>query len=536
MHTGESAADAVGQRLMLAFRGTTPPAHILTWLAERNPAGVTLFRGLNVENAAQVRDLTRTLQEAAGASGPGPLLIAADQEGGQFVALGHETTPFPGNMALGATRDADLAYEVGQAMGRELAALGVNVNYAPVCDVNSNPQNPNVGVRAFGDDPALVAELAAATIAGLQRAGVAATAKHFPGLGDAGLDPHYGLPQLPQTREQLQEGALRPFRAAVEAGAKLMMSAHVAMPRLSGRPDVPATVQREIMHDLLRGELGFRGLVISDAMDMAAISQGAGHIVEAIAALRAGVDVLLLSAEEDVQERLYRGLQLAYSRRLLPEQNVRAAADRLQALKAWLGQQAQPPPDVVGCHEHRQLARRVAKRAVTLVRNEAHLLPLRLPSRARVALVMPRPRDLTPADTSSHVRPHLAHAARAYHPRLEEFITENPPAEEEIAALKRQVAGYDLLLLVTLSAGLRPAQQTLVHELLSLGLPTVTVAARTPYDLATYPRATTHVCTYGIQPPSMEALAAALWGQIPFRGRLPVRLSGRFPRGHGLAL
>ncbi|MFW6183421.1 MAG: glycoside hydrolase family 3 protein [Chloroflexota bacterium] len=519
----ERTTDLLGQRLMLAFDGTEPPPHVLEWLARRQAAGFTLFRKLNVRNPAQVRDLTAALQQAAARSGQPPLLIAADQEGGQLLALGDETTPFPGNMALGATRDAALAKRVGRALGRELAAMGVNVNYAPVCDVNSNPRNPNVGARAFGDDPDLVAKMGAALIAGLQQAGVAATAKHFPGNGDSDVDPHDGVPVLPQSRSQLEDGPFRPFRAAIAAGVRLMMSAHVALPALTGRPDLPATVQRPLMHDLLRREMGFDGVLISDAMDMGAISQGAGQIVDAIAALRAGVDVLLLAGETEIQERLYQGLQLALSRGLLDGDALKTSVDRVLALKAWLGTHEQPPLSVVGCDEHRRLARKVARRSITLLRDDG-LLPLRPASDARLALVMPRPADLTPADTSSYVRPALSAALRAYHPQVEEFIVDQTPSGADVAALKQQLASYDLLLLVTLSASLQPAQAVMARELLSLGLPTVTVAARTPYDLAAYPQARTHLCTYSIQPPSMEALAAALFGHIPCRGRLPVSI------------
>ena len=517
-----TATALLGQRLMLAFDGAEPPPHVLEWLARRQVAGFTLFRPLNVRHSAQVRRLSQTLQTAASRAGQPPLLIAADQEGGQLLALGDETTPFPGNMALGATRDPGLARRVGQALSRELAAMGVNVNYAPVCDVNSNPRNPNVGVRAFGDDPDLVAEMGAALIAGQQEAGVAATAKHFPGNGDSGLDPHYGVPVLSQSRAELEDSAFRPFRAAIDAGVRLIMSAHVALPALTGRPDLPATVQRQIMHDLLRDELGFDGVLISDAMDMAAISQGAGQIVDAIAALRAGVDVLLLAGETEIQERLYQGLQLALSRGLLQGEAVERSARRVLALKKWLGAQAQPPLSVVGCDEHRRLAREVAERSLTLLRDDG-LLPLRLAPEARLALVMPHPADLTPADTSSYVRAGLAPALRAYHPHVEEFIVDQAPSEADVAALKQQLGSYDLLLLVTISASLQPEQAALARELLALGLPTVTVAARTPYDLAVYPQARTHLCTYSIQPPAMEALAAALWGHIPCPGQLPVQ-------------
>ena len=170
----------LGYKLMLAFEGFEVPQRIREWIVARNPAGFTLFRGLNVQNLAQVRALTAELQSIAKQANQPPLIIATDQEGGQLNALGEETTLFPGNMALGATRDVALARQVGQAMGRELAALGVNVNYAPVCDISSNPNNPACGIRAFGDDPALAAEMAAALVAGMQAEGVASTCPTLP--------------------------------------------------------------------------------------------------------------------------------------------------------------------------------------------------------------------------------------------------------------------------------------------------------------------------------------------------------------------
>lgn len=538
---------AVGRRLMLAFAGYEAPDYVQSWIAQRPVAGFTLFREPNIHDAAQVRKLTSKLQAAANEAQREPLLIAADQEGGQFLALGESTTPFPGNMALGATSDPQLARRVGHAMGREMAAMGVNVNYAPVCDVNSNPHNPNVGVRAFSDDADLVATLGAAMIQGMQEAGVAATAKHFPGNGDSAVDPHYDVPSLPQTREELEEGAFKPFREAIGAGVKLMMTAHVALPELTGRDNVPATLQTEIMHDLLRqepsaGGLGFEGLLISDAMDMKAISQGAGQIVDAIAALRAGVDVLLLTPGQETQERLYQGLKLALSRHLISRDNSRRAFARLLDLQRWLARQTQPPFDVVGCREHQQLAQVVAEQSITLLCDEAGLLPLREDVQSRPLLVvMPRPADMTPADTSSYVQPCLADALRRYHPQVEEVITENPPTDGDIAALKQKLGSYDksdepILILVTLSASMQAQQATLARQLLALALPTVTVAARTPYDLASYPQARTHLCTYSIQPPSMRALAAALFGQSPLSGRLPVTIPGLYTLGRGLSI
>jgi len=232
MQTNMTLEQAIGQRMLVAFPGYTPPPEFLEMLAGRHIGGVTLFRGYNIQDPAQVRDLTSTLQRAAAASGQPPLLVGADQEGGTLQAL-VGSTRFPGNMALGANRSPGLAQKAGLAIGRELAAMGVNINYAPVCDVQSNPRNPAIGPRSFGEDPALVASMAAALVQGLQEAGVAATPKHFPGHGDTTTDSHYGTPVLHFDIERLRRTELPPFAAAINAGAKLVMTAHIALPEIT---------------------------------------------------------------------------------------------------------------------------------------------------------------------------------------------------------------------------------------------------------------------------------------------------------------
>ena len=190
---------------------------------------------------------------------------------------------------------------------------------------------------------------------------------------------------------------------------------------------------------------------------------------------------------------------------------------------------------MVGCAAHQAVARELAERSMTLVRNDAGLLPLRLAPDARIAAIMPQPRDLTPADTSSRVAPALAAALRARHANVDEFVTGHPPSAAEIAALRARADAYDLLVIGTIAASFDPAQAALVQALLASGRPCVTVALRTPYDLAAYPRSATHVCTYGILRPSLDALASALFGDLPFTGHLPVAIPGLFPIGHGLA-
>jgi len=517
-------------RLMVAFAGTELPPSASRRINEQGVAGVTFFRAHNVVDPAQIRRLTDAIQGARPAGAP-PLLVAADQEGGQLVGLGDGTTPFAGAMATGATGDQALAERVAGATARELRALGVNVNYAPVCDVANNPANPALGIRSFGDDPEAVGALAAATVRGLQGAGVAATAKHFPGAGDTAADPHHELPLVPRTNAELAERELVPFRAAMDAGVRLVMTGHFALP---GQDDLPTSLSAAVLRDLLRGQLRFDGVTVSDALDMHALAQGSGQIVDAIAALRAGEDVLLGTPDEAALQRLEDGLVQAQRRRLIDADDDAVARRRLDDLRRWVGSHDQPSLEVVGCAEHRALAAELARRSMTLVRNDDGLLPLKPSADARIAVVQSMPADLTPADTSSTVTPTLAGALRRRHPGVEEVLLPATPGEADIAGLGDRLASVDLVVVGTFSAHLQPLQAALAAVVLASGKPTVTVALRTPWDLLAYPSARTHACTFGILPPSMEALAAALLGEAPFAGRLPVAIAGLYPRGHGL--
>lgn len=534
----DPVAHALGG-VMLAFEGHTVPPAVRRRLAEAPAAGFTLFRFANVASPTQVRALTDDLQRAAGshrhggADPPGrPLLIAADQEGGQFLALGDGTTPFAGNMALGAAGDVGLAERVGAAIGTELRALGVNVCYAPDLDIATNPGNPGLGIRSFGDDPARVAELGAAWIRGLRSAGVAATAKHFPGKGDVAVDTHHDLGIVRHGRERFEAVELRPFRAAIEAGVDLVMSGHFAVPGLTGDGErgadpLPATLDGRVMRDLLRRALGFEGVTITDALDMRALPQGDAQVLDTIAARRAGVDLLLTAIDAEAQARIEGGLEHAARRGLLDPDDLERSAARVDRLRAHLGAFPDPAPSVVGSAAHLALARELAQRSITLVRDEAGLLPLRLSPGQRILAVMPAPRNLTPADTSSTVSPGLAAALRTVHPSVDEIVTSHPPTDREIAGVREAASRVDVVVVGTIAASLEPApspQAALVRSALEVGVPTVTVALRTPWDLLAYPEAGTHLATYGLLPPTIEALARALIGEVVPEGRLPVRL------------
>jgi beta-N-acetylhexosaminidase len=303
------------------------------------------------------------------------------------------------------------------------------------------------------------------------------------------------------------------------------MTAHIVLPRITGGENVPATLSPAILNGILRQKLGFEGLIVTDAMDMKSIDQGPGLVMDTLAALAAGADLVLFN-HEDLRRPLevFQALMQAAHRGLLSAAEVKASASRIIGLKDWLKGSKQPPISVVGCREHQELARQVADRSVTLVRDARKLLPLRLPATANVAVVVPRPEDLTVADTSSYTVPALPAAVRRRHPRVDEFlIPMNPPASQ-IGTLAAQLRRYDLLIVGTINAATHPGQAAFVNAVLEQGSPTIVIALRLPYDLAAFPQAPTYACTYSILPPSMEAIAEALWGQIPFSGQLPVSI------------
>jgi beta-N-acetylhexosaminidase len=407
--------------------------------------------------------------------------------------------------------------------------MGVNVVYAPSLDVASNPDNAAMGIRSFGDDPAQVAVLGAAMVAGLQRAGVAATIKHFPGLGDAADDTHHGGAVIASPRDRLEAVELPPFRAGIAAGARLVMSSHVAVPALTGDPALPGTLSRAVMTDLLRGEFGFDGVTISDALDMAALDQGAAQRAQMVAAANAGVDLFLCAADRDKLERIEAALEDGAADGAIDAAGSEAALARIHALRRWVGQVATDVGlDVVGGAEHRALEAEVAVRALTLATDPARWRPLDLSRDATIAAIMPTPTDLTPADTSSTIRPGLAAALRVHHPSVEEIVVSPSPTDAEIAAVRARVATVEAVIVGTIDADHQAGQVRLVSALAEAAgdRPLVAVALRTPWDVSTYPADVPGICTYSIHPASLAALADALFGRAGFPGRLPVQVPG----------
>ena len=529
------AAALAGVRFLRSFDGLEPSAEILAAISERHASGVTLFRARNVSTPEQVRRLCAALQAARPAVDP-PLVIGLDQEGGQLQAVGDGATAWPGNLALGATGSEELACKAGRAIGAEVAALGGTLVYAPVCDVLQRSSATPLGTRPFGDDPQQVSRLAAAMTAGLQEAGIAATLKHFPGHGSAAADSHKALPVVGHDLAELHECELPPFVAGISAGVRAVLPGHLAVPALTGGVEIPATISRAILEGLLRDELGFRGVTVSDALDMAGAAHGGGLGGTVGAAADAGMDLLLLNHPADVEEAAFESLREAFESGAVDPTRAEAAHHRIMALRSQLAGIVQPSIDVVGCAEHRALAREIAEASVTLVRDPAGLVPLNVTADGHVAVVAPAPVDLTPAETSSYLQIGLARALRERGLAVDEFTMPLDPTPADIAALEAATAGHAITLVCTFDAVSFPGQASLVSRLADAGAGAVVatgpggarrvvaVALRSPYDVALFPAAVASICTYGIQPPQIEALTDALLGRILFAGRLPVRL------------
>lgn len=495
------------RQLMHSFTGFSAPPDILDAVRRGQISSFCLFGSLNVTSPAQLRELTDNLRAAASEGGMLPPLIGIDQEGGQLIAITNGATELPGNMALGATRSPRLAEKAGYVLGSELLGMGVNLDFAPSVDINVNPANPVIGTRSFGSDPALVASLGNALIRGLQSAGAIATAKHFPGHGDTATDSHFGLPIVEHAMERMRAVELLPFREAIQAGVDCMMSAHIVFSVLD--PNRPATLSPIVLKRFLRQELGFTGLILSDAMDMYAVAQyGAENSVRA--ALRAGVDVALLAHLPD---------QLSLNS-LLDDAEDRGAIMRIEAVQRRIPRDL-PSLDLVGCAEHQLIAQEIADASITLVR-DTNRLPLRPSPDDTLAVITCVPQNLTPADTSSDVKIKLADVVRQRHLRTQAFELPADASDTQVASILEQVSQTSTVIVGTINALPDSGQAALIHALYARGQSPIVLAMRMPSELVTFPQVETCLCTYSIRPVSMEAAARVLFGEITARGVLPL--------------
>lgn len=484
-----------GALVWAGFDGPQAPGPLLDAIQRGAIGGVLLFafRG-NIHSKEQVRAMLREIQDAARRGGLPPVPVAVDQEGGTVIRIGYRAT-FPSAMAIGATGDPAYAERAARAVGEGLRADGIAVNHTPVCDVNSDPRNPVIGTRAFGDDAARVAEFAAAWVRGSEGAGVATTPKHFPGHGHTSQDSHLVRPEANVDRATLETRELVPFRAAFAAGASGAMTAHVRYPALD--PKDGATLSRAILTDLLRGELGFTGLAVTDSLDMKGITDVDGPDQIVRRAIAAGVDAAMVTTGLERQLAAAGWIDAGVDAARVKEALGRTAAFRERFA-------IEVPDDDIDDAPARRLASEIAERAVT------HYGPA-----------------VPPLDTGMRVV--------TFGSARQSFVEETADPVGGLERALRQRFGDRLafgrdghlpdgdgtVVVITSNAAFQPEQAARARELLAGG--GVLCAIRSPYDATLVPN-TPALLTYSDVPPSLEALAAVLSGERRPTGRAPVRL------------
>lgn len=526
--------EQIGQILMVGFPGTTPTPELVELIQRYHIGNIILF-SRNVQDARQLRALTNQLQDLAREAGQRfPLLIAIDQENGMVQRLGSDATIFPGNMALGAAGSEQSAYEVALAAGLELRALGVNLNLAPVVDVNNNPANPVIGVRSFGEDPRQVALLAGAEIRGYRNAGVATCIKHFPGHGDTATDSHLAVPVVPYDMERLEQIELVPFKSGIAAGTDCVMTAHIYFPALMGETNLPATLSPVVIRQLLREQLGFQGVIITDCLEMKAVSETVGVGRGAVLAQQAGNDLILISHLYERQLAGITALKAAVQAGETDPEQIRQSVERVLALKESLQRHRQQPSgdqalNWVGCEAHQRLRDQIYARSTTLVRDNHKLLPLHLEPEQRLLVVYTHRDIWTQVEDKGYPEEFLVERLRQYHANTSAFVLteQTTPAEhEQLYSAAREASA---ILMVTVNALLDQQQVKVMQNLIATGRPVIGLAPYSPYDLLAFPELDTYLATYEYTQPAIAAAVRALFGEIQLQGKLPVSLPGLYP-------
>ncbi len=512
---GMTLEQKVGQLMMVGFGGLEVDAQIAALVKGREVGGVCLFKR-NISTAAQVAQLND--QVRALLDGRVPPFIAVDQEGGNVVRVSDGNLVLPGNMVLGATRSAELTFEAGRAQALDLKRLGFNMNLAPVLDVNVNPFNPVIGLRAFGDDVGLVSELGAAFVRGQQSAGLVTVAKHFPGHGTVDADSHLALPVVRAPAKAIRE-QFEPFTAAMREGLDGLMTAHVAAPALSG-DETPATLSTRVLTGVLREELGFKGLVLTDELEMDAIAHRYGVGRAAVMAVNAGADMVLVPWRVEKKTEVWESLLEAARSGELPMSRVNQAVRRVLRTKERRGVFEAPPPReerLLGLGGERALAGTIAAAGVTLLKFDERRFP---PEKAARVLVV-------------SMESSLAEAVARRAPKTTSFLVSPLASEPVRQAAMREVARLAASADVVVVGVLNQRQVELVDTAAQAGKPVVAVVFGSPYLAAQLARATTVMAAYSYRESMTEAAVAALFGERPTPGRLPVK-AGRFPFGSGL--
>ena len=516
-------------------------AEVVRWVEQEGVGGLNMSLGTPIEVAAKLNYLQRRSRV--------PLLVSADLEPSlmrletavypHYLLETGGATAFPPQMAIAATGRDDDAYAVGRAIAEEGSASGIHVNFAPTADVNNNPNNPVIAIRSFGEDPERVARLTALFVRGTHDGGLRATAKHFPGHGDTDVDSHVGLPVVQSDMTRLQALELRPFRAAIAAGADLVMSAHIALPALGGDSVTPATLRPDVMTSLLRDSLGFRGVAITDALSMEGIGKGYTKQQAAVLALKAGTDILLNGPAGDASATIQAVVNAVQSGELTAAR-VDSSVRRVLWLKARSGLASRRLVDLenirhqVGTAAHEALALDVAQRAITLLRDSGLALPLGANTRVAIVNYMPET-ELKAGRAFQREMSRLIPASRV--------VSKISPATSiaQLDSIAKLLASADAVVLAAYVRRVEGEGRTTVAphiaawiDSVSAGPSSALIAFGNPYILRQFPRARTYINTFGVGDALEIATARALAGQAPIGGKTPVSLPGFFSRGDGL--
>ena len=545
-----SLRERVGQMVMVWMLGDYTNVHdssyaeVIRWVERDGIGGVSMSLGTPIEVAAKLNDLQRRARV--------PLLVSADLEPGlgrlegglfaHYMLDAGSATVFPPSMAIAATgRDSD-AYDVGRAIAEEGRAVGIHVNFAPVVDVNNNPSNPVINTRSFGEDPRRVARLSANFVRGAIDGGQLATAKHFPGHGDTDVDSHVGLPVVGATMARLDSVELVPFKAAIAAGASLVMTAHIALPVVNGDSSTPATLAPRIITGLLRDSLHFRGVAITDAMTMEGIGKGYTAEQSSVLAVKAGAEILLKPSDAT---RAINALVAAVDRGEISRSRVDSAARHVLELKARSGVafarqvSLERLREVVGSPAHRAIAAGVARRAITLLRDRDNLVPLRGVSRVAVVQYAPETEIKAGRAFLAELRRMPALSARGALIQGGKILPSATP--DALAAVDRAIGEADAVVVTAFVRRVEgegrvavPPQVAAWIDGLAGRRKVILVAFGNPYLIRQMPNVGSYLVTYGVSDDLERAAARGVAGTEPISGVAPVTLPGFFKAGDGI--
>jgi beta-N-acetylhexosaminidase len=475
-----------------------------------------------------------------------PLLNSADFETGLGFRLEGATT-FPRNMAFGAAGDDQLAYQAGRITAEEGRAIGVQLNFAPVVDVNNNPRNPVINTRSYGEDPEAVGRLAAAYVRGLQQGGMLATLKHFPGHGDTDVDSHLGLPIIKDPLETLEHVELPPFKAGIAAGAEAVMTAHIEMPALDPTPNTPTTLSRPIVSGVLRKDLSFGGLIVTDSMQMAGVAALYSPGEAAVRAVKAGNDLILHSADNAAA---FDAIKAAVASGDIPMAQIDASVTRILRAKAMTGLNRvravnlDQVPNVIGGRAHQAVADEVSQRSITLIRDERGDVPLKLPREAHVLYlsVLDFPSGWRIAAPSRTFIPEL----KKHWPNVTSIELSERSTANEIALVRAMAPRFDAVIAsvfvraasgsgrMDLPANMQALLRTIARDSSASRTPFVTVLFGNPYTAAFLQDLPAMLLTYDFYDRPERSAVRAIAGDAPIGGKLPIGIPGVAPRGTGL--